>query len=270
MSGAARAISGSREPPRRNGGRQGCTGRSAISTLELLGFGQAGWGALLLVATLMTLAVTAAALLIGVVFGAIVAAAKLSGIPLLSALGTAYTTVFRGVPELLVIYLIYFGGSTAVTSIGQALGYEGFLGLPSFLAGALAVGIISGAYQAEVYRGAYLAISRGELEAASAIGMHFGLRFRRIIMPQVLRYAMPGLGNVWQLSLKDSALVSVTGLAELMRTSQVAANSTRQYFLFFIVGGALYLVLTSLSDRVFNQAERRANRSMPSSTLGQI
>lgn len=235
-----------------------------MSTLELLGFGSTGWGALLLVAAGVTLAVTAAALAIGAVLGAIVAAAKLSGNIALRALGSAYTTVFRGIPELLIIYLIYFGGSSAVTMIGQAMGYEGFLGLPSFVAGALAVGIISGSYQAEVYRGAYLAVARGELEAASAIGMNRALRFRRIVMPQVLRYALPGIGNVWQLSLKDSALISVTGLAELMRTSQVAAGSTRQYFLFFVAGGALYLILTSLSDQVFDRAERRANRSMPS------
>lgn len=240
-----------------------------MATLELLGFGSTGWGALLLVATLMTLAVTATALAIGAVFGAIVASAKLSGNLILVTLGNIYTTVFRGVPELLIIYLIYFGGSSAVTAIGQWMGYEGFFGLPSFAAGALAVGIISGAYQAEVYRGAYLAIAKGELEAASAIGMPRSMRVRRIIMPQVLRFAIPGLGNVWQLSLKDSALISVTGLAELMRTSQVAAGSTRQYFLFFIVGGLLYLILTSLSDRVFNRAERRANRSMPASAMGQ-
>jgi octopine/nopaline transport system permease protein len=99
--------------------------------------------------------------------------------------------------------------------------------------------------------------------------MNRSLRLRRIIMPQVWRYALPGVGNVWQLSLKDSALISVTGLAELMRTSQVAAGSTRQYFLFFIVGGALYLVLTSLSDQVLNRAERRAHRSMPTA-MGQV
>ncbi|ULJ74788.1 ABC transporter permease [Rhizobium gallicum] len=240
-----------------------------MATLELIGFGSTGWGALLLLGAATTLAVTATALAIGALLGTIVAGAKLSGNWLLFAIGSLYTTVFRGVPELLIIYLIYFGGSSAMTAIGTAMGYEGFLGLPSFAAGALAVGIISGAYQAEVFRGAYLAISKGELEAASAIGMPRGLRFRRIIMPQVLRFAIPGLGNVWQLSLKDSALVSVTGLAELMRTSQVAAGSTRQYFLFFIVGGALYLILTSLSDRVFNGAERRTNRSMPAAAMGQ-
>jgi octopine/nopaline transport system permease protein len=239
-----------------------------MATLQLIGFGSTGWGALLLLAALMTLCVTATALAIGAVLGAGIAAAKLSGNVLLATLGNIYTTVFRGVPELLIIYLIYFGGSSAITSMGKAMGYEGFLGLPSFLAGALAVGIISGAYQAEVFRGAFQAISKGELEAASAIGMPQSLRFRRIIIPQVLRLAIPGLGNVWQLSLKDSALISVTGLAELMRTSQVAAGSTRQYFLFFIVGGALYLILTSLSDRVFNGAERRANRSMPTAAMG--
>ncbi|MBY5570779.1 ABC transporter permease subunit [Rhizobium leguminosarum] len=240
-----------------------------MASLELLGFGSTGWGALLIAAALMTLAVTATALAIGAVLGAIIAAAKLSGNLILVTLGNVYTTVFRGVPELLIIYLIYFGGSSAVTAIGQAMGYEGFLGLPSFIAGALAVGIISGAYQAEVFRGAFLAISKGELEAASAIGMPRGMRLRRIIMPQVFRLAIPGLGNVWQLSLKDSALISVTGLAELMRTSQVAAGSTRHYFLFFIAGGCLYLILTSLSDRIFNGAERRANRSMPASAMGQ-
>lgn len=236
--------------------------------IEMLGFGQKGWAGLLLGAALLTICVTATALVIGAFLGALVASAKLSGSRILRLIGHVYTTVFRGVPELLIIYVIYFGGSAAVTAVGSFLGYTGFLGLPSFVAGALAVGMISGAYQAEVYRGAFLAISRGELEAAQAIGMAKALRFRRIIMPQVVRLAIPGIGNVWQLSLKDSALVSVTGLAELMRTTQIAAGSTRQYFLFFIIGGCLYLVLTSLSDRVFQRAERRANRSMPAS-MGQ-
>lgn len=239
-----------------------------MTGLQLLGFGQNGWGAWLLVAALMTLAVTATALAIGAVLGALVASARLSGSRFLSFFGHVYTTIFRGVPELLIIYLIYFGGASGLTAIAQSMGYDGFFGMPSFVAGSLAVGIISGAYQAEVFRGAYQAIPKGELEAAAAIGMSRALRFRRIIIPQVLRLAIPGLGNVWQLSLKDSALVSVTGLVELMRASQVAAGSTRQYFMFYIVGGALYLVLTSLSDRVFNGAERKANRSMPSAAIG--
>lgn len=236
-----------------------------MSWIDLIGFGEQGRGGILVWATCMTLAVTAASLCVGAVLGAIIAAAKLSASRPARWLGDAYTTIFRGAPELLVIYLVYFGGSQAVTAIGKLLNYEGFLGLPSFLAGAVAVGLISGAYQAEVYRGAYQAVARGEIDAARSIGMGTLLRFRRILAPQILRFSLPGLGNVWQLSLKDSTLISVTGLAELMRTSQIAAGSTKQYFLFFMVGGALYLVLTTLSDRIFNFAERRVARSFRNS-----
>ena len=238
-----------------------------MSAWQLIGFGSNGWGALLLAASLMTLAVTITAVLIGAVLGAVVAAAKLSGNTALMALGKAYPIVFQGVPELLIIYLIYFGGSSVVTSTARLFGYEGFVSVPSFLSGALAVGLICGAYQAEVFRSAYLALSKGELEAATAIGMSGALRFRRIIVPQVLRLAIPGMSNVWQLSLKDSALISVTGLAELLRMSQVAAGSTREYFTFFIAGGAIYLIFTGISGKIFSRAERRANRSMQPSGL---
>ena len=232
-----------------------------LSTLSLFGFGEKGWGALLLIGLGVTLAVTATALVIGALFGALTAWAKLSNNGVARFFGELYTTVFRGVPELLVIFLFYFGGSSAVSGIGHLFGYEGFIGFPAFAAGALAVGVISGAYQAEVYRGAFKAVARGEIEAAKAMGMPVLLRFRRIIAPQVLRFAIPGLGNVWQLSLKDSALVSITGLAELMRTAQQAAGSTRDYFEFYIAAAVLYLVLTAASNRVVNRAEAQIARS---------
>lgn len=158
-------------------------------------------------------------------------------------------------------------GSSAVSYVAKLFGYDGFVSIPSFLSGTVAVGLICGAYQAEIFRAAYLALSKGELEAATAIGMSGALRFRRIIVPQVLRLAIPALSNVWQLSLKDSALISVTGLAELLRMSQIAAGSTRQYFTFFIAGGAIYLLLTAFSDNIFARAEKRANRSMQPSRL---
>ncbi|HDR9182226.1 TPA: ABC transporter permease subunit [Burkholderia vietnamiensis] len=232
-----------------------------MAILEMLGFGTDGWGGVLLLAAMMTVALTLAALAVGAAIGAVIAAAKLSRHRSARLLGDLYTTVFRGVPELLVIYLFYFGGSTLVTAVGQWFGADGFIGVPPFVIGALAVGMISGAYQAEVYRAAVLAVAKGELEAARSIGMPRGMVLRRILVPQVLRFALPGIGNVWQLSLKDSALISVTGLAELLRTSQVAANSTHQYFLFFVAGGALYLLMTALSNRVFNRAEALVGRS---------
>ncbi|MBB2925848.1 ABC transporter permease [Paraburkholderia silvatlantica] len=234
---------------------------SLLSLFNTLGLGPDGWGSVLLLGALMTVVLTLAALAIGAVFGALIAAAKLSRWRVLRVFGDFYTTVFRGVPELLVIYLFYFGGSTLVTTVGQWFGAEGFVGVPPFAVGAFAVGMISGAYQAEVYRAAVLAVARGELEAARAIGMPPLTMFRRILVPQVLRYALPGIGNVWQLSLKDSALISVTGLAELLRASQIAAGSTHQYFLFFVVGGLLYLAMTGVSNRVFGRAEAVVGRS---------
>eukprot|EP01037_Dinobryon_pediforme_P038038 gene38038-biopygen21928 len=210
----------------------------------MLGFGAKGWGLALIAGAVMTLLVSLAGLLVGSVLGSLVAWSKLSGNGLAAAVGNTYAAIFRGVPELLVVYFVYFGSSALLTALGNGIGIEGFIGVPSFADGALAVGIISGAYQAEVYRGAYLAILPGELEAARAVGMGRWLMFRRIIAPQVLRFAVPGLGNLWQVALKDSSLISVTGLAELMRISQVAAGSTRQPFVFYLAGGALYLVLT--------------------------
>ncbi len=233
-----------------------------MSALAEFGFGPTGWGAYLLLGAGITVAVTLASLAIGAVLGSLVAAAKLSRRLTWRILGDLYITLFRGVPELLIIYLFYFGGSAVLTSLGHLFGQEGFLGIPTFLAGALAVGIISGAYQAEVFRGAYGALAKGEIEAARAVGMDPFTRFRRIIVPQVLRLALPGLGNVWQLSLKDSALVSVTGLTELMRSSQVGAGSTHDYFGFYIAGGLLYLIMTAVSNRVFDAAEARTGRSL--------
>ncbi|WP_416422014.1 ABC transporter permease subunit [Pseudomonas sp. App30] len=232
-----------------------------MNLLQMLSFGDTGWGMALLKAAAMTLLLTLAALLIGALVGSLVAAAKLSRQRSVRYLGDAYSILFRGIPELLVIYLFYFGGASVVSAINHWFGGQGYVDVPPFLVGAIAVGLISASYQAEVYRGAFIAVAKGELEAALAIGMTRGMRIRRVLIPQIWRYALPGLGNVWQMSLKDSALISVIGLVELMRASQVAAGSTRQYFTFYIVGGACYLILTGLSGRLFNIAENRVQRT---------
>jgi len=198
---------------------------------------------------------------VGALDGSLVAMAKLSKKRALRYLGDAYSILFRGIPELLVIYLFYFGGASVVTAVNHWFGGEGYVDVPPFMVGAIAVGLISASYQAEVYRGAFIAVAKGELEAALAIGMNRATRIRRVLIPQIWRYALPGLGNVWQMSLKDSALISVIGLVELMRASQVAAGSTRQYFTFYIVGGVCYLILTGLSGRLFNIAEARVQRT---------
>jgi octopine/nopaline transport system permease protein len=233
-------------------------GGYGISALTILGEG--GWGVALLRAALTTLALSIAGFLAGAVLGAIATFARLGGGSLASGLSYAYSTVFRGVPDLLTIYLMYFGGSAGLTMVGHWLGAEGFVGLPAFATGVLALGVISGAYQAEVYRGAFLAIHRGELDAARAFAMPAWTMLRRIIAPQVLRYAIPGLGNVWQLVLKDSALISVIGLVELMRQAQVGAGSTRQPFVFYGSAAALYLIIAIVTGSLFRRAERRSLR----------
>jgi octopine/nopaline transport system permease protein len=233
-----------------------------LDSLAVLGFGERGWGAAMLEGALMTLLVSACGLVIGAIIGGLAAWGRLSSSATGSAAGRTYAAIFRGVPELLIVYFVYFGTSTLLTSFAQLFGYTGFVGVPSFAAGALAVGAISGAYQAEVYRASYLAISKGELEAAVSVGMPRWLMFRRIIGPQVMRFAIPALGNLWQVALKDSSLIAVTGLAELMRVSQVGAASTRRPFTFYIGGAVLYLVMTLITTRVFDLAEARATRGM--------
>lgn len=230
--------------------------------VSILGFGQTGWGLYLLAGAAMTVAVTAAAMLIGAIVGALVAWAKISSNLPSRVIGNIYTVVLRGAPELLIIYMVYFG--RVVDVIGNSLGRLG-LGdgtvINNFLAGALGVGLISAAYQAEVFRGAFTAISKGEIEAARAIGMPAFMRFRRIIAPQIMRFAIPGLGNVFQLSVKDSALISVTGLIEIMNATNKAVGSTRQPFLFYVTGACLYLILTNFSTQIFNAGERRVAKS---------
>jgi octopine/nopaline transport system permease protein len=233
-----------------------------IDSLSLLGFGSTGWGLYLLIAAFTTVAVTVAAVVIGAIVGSLVAWAKLSNNVAARVFGNVYTVVLRGTPELLIIYMVFFG--RIVDFVGNTLQYLGLGNVSivnNFLAGALGVGLISAAYQAEVYRGSFTAIAKGEIEAARAIGMPRLMRFRRIIVPQVLRFAIPGLGNVWQLSIKDSALISVTGLVEIMNAANKAVGSTRQAFLFYTVAAILYLLLTTLSNQVFNAGERHVGKS---------
>lgn len=226
-----------------------------LSYFDLVGFGAGGWGAALLKASAMTLAVSVSGFLTGAVVGALVSWGKLSGGVVLRSLAGAYTTVMRGVPDLLVVYLFYFGGSAALGSIAALFGADGFVGMPTFITGTLALGVVSGAYQAEVIRGAFLTVSRGEIEAAKAAGMLRWTMFRRIVAPLVLRFALPGLGNTWQLVLKESALISVTGLVEILRQSQIAAGSTWRPFDFYMTAALLYLAITWASTLMFRRAE---------------
>ena len=230
--------------------------------IEIIGFGSQGWGPVLLFGAVMTLAVALCGLLFGLAIGTLGAWAKLAGGRALRHAADVYTTVLRGVPDLLVIYLFYFGSASLLTAAATALGRQGYVDFPGFLAGALAIGFTSGAQNTEVLRGAFQAVHKGELEAALVCGMSRPLRFRRIVVPLVLRHALPGLGNVWLTVLKESSLVSVTGVAELMREAQVGAGSTRLPFDFYIAAAGLYAALALGSSGITHFAERHYARGL--------
>ena len=228
--------------------------------MELLAFGDTGWGDELFRATLMTIAVSITAMLIGFSFAAIFTPLKLSKYKSLNLVANIYTTVIRGVPELLVIYLFFFGGSGAIMFVASMFGYNEYIEINAFVTGSFAIGIISGAYSTEVFRGAIQSIDKGQFEAAKVLGFNKFKQFYKIILPQMLRLAIPNLSNVWQITLKDTSLISVTGLVEIMRQSYIAAGSTRDPLLFYSFAAALYLLLTFLSMKLINKLEEKYSR----------
>ena len=228
--------------------------------MDLLAFGKTGWGDELFIATLMTVAVSISAMLIGFLFALIFTPLKLSKNKYLNLIGNSYTTVIRGVPELLVIYLFFFGGSGAIMFVASMFGYNEYIEINAFLTGSFAIGIISGAYSTEVFRGALQSIDRGQYEASKVLGIKKNIQFIKVIMPQMLRLAIPNLRNVWQITLKDTSLISVTGLVEIMRQSYIAAGSTRDPLFFYSFAAVLYLMLTYLSMKLINRLELKYSR----------
>ena len=228
--------------------------------MELLYFGDNGWGDELFIATLMTIAVSITAMCIGFFFSLIFTPLKLSKYKIFNLIGNFYTTVIRGVPELLVIYLFFFGGSGAIMYVAQIFGYFDYIEINAFITGSFAIGVISGAYSTEVFRGAILSIDKGQFEASKVLGLNKYIYFFKVIMPQMLRLALPNISNVWQITLKDTSLISVTGLVEIMRQSYIAAGSTRDPLFFYSFAAVLYLLLTFISMKFLNKLEKKYSR----------
>ena len=227
---------------------------------EKLIFGDLGWGDEFLFATLMTIIVSICSMGLGIFIAIFAAWAKLTVSRFLNFISNLYTTVIRGIPELLVIYLIFFGGSATVMRLAKVFGYHGYIELNAFTISVAAIGIISATYSTEVLRAAFLSIDRGQIEAAKAIGLNKFQIFIKILVPQVLRYAIPGLGNVWQVTLKDTSLISVTGLVEIMRQTRISSNVEHSPLTFLITAACLYLLLTTFSGKFFNYLERQFNK----------
>jgi His/Glu/Gln/Arg/opine family amino acid ABC transporter permease subunit len=218
-----------------------------------------GAGPLLLGGFGTTVALAALSLALATVAGALGAAAKLGGGAASRWAAEVYTIVFRGVPDLVTILIVYFAGQRAVNAAAGAVGLEG-PEISTFAAGVLALGLTYGAYLTETFRGAYRAIPVGQIEAARAFGLSRGRTLRRIVAPQLMRFALPGFTNVWQVLAKATAVVSVIGLSDLVGLAVRIGRRERDPFTFLLVVMVAYLLITSVSGWMLNRAERRLGR----------
>ncbi|MBB3135957.1 octopine/nopaline transport system permease protein [Rhizobium pisi] len=189
---------------------------------------------------------------LGSLLGLLVAMVKLSKLGVSALLGQAYTTIVRGLPELLVILVVYFGGTAAITALTGR-----YVEINAFAAGIAALMIVFGAYCAEIFRGAIMSVPRGQAEAARSLGLKPWQTWLFVILPQMMRVALPAYGNLWASLVKDTSLVSVIGLTDIMRVAFIGAGSMRAPLTFYLVASALYLALTSMSLASFRALERR-------------
>lgn len=229
--------------------------------LTLLSFGPDGWGDQIASGVLVTVGLALATLPLGLVVGFLLALAKQSDEGALRMAAEIYTTIFRGLPELLTLFLVYFGLQIGIRQLLLAIGYESALEINSFLAGMIALGVVFSAFASEVFLSAFRAIPAGQYEGGHALGLGKTLTMIRIILPQLIRIALPGLGNLWMILLKETALVSVIGLPDILRQAGIAARVSKEAFLFFGVACLLFLVLAILSSFAIRAIERSVEKS---------
>lgn len=236
--------------------------RLALSNIGLLAWGDQGWGDELFRGTLVTLQLAACALVLGLAMGLLLAGAKLSSNAALRWAGELYMAFIRATPEFLILLLFYYGSERAIQGLLTLIGISVTFEMPRFLAAVIGLAAIFSAYAAEVFRGAYLAIPVGQIEAATACGMSRMQIFSRIRLPQMWRFAIPGLGNLWMVLLKDTSLAAVIAVDDLLRQAKIGSETTRAPLTFYVAAGLIYLVLTGLSDVARDRLERRARRGM--------
>ncbi|PSH20577.1 amino acid ABC transporter permease [Yersinia pseudotuberculosis] len=225
-----------------------------------------GYSKLIFEGALVTLELALFSVLLSVVIGLMGAGGKLSSNRLVSGLFECYTTLIRGVPDLVLMLLIFYGLQITLNGITESLGFAQ-IDIDPLSAGVITLGFIYGAYFTETFRGAYMAVSKGQIEAATAFGFTSGQIFRRIMFPAMMRYALPGIGNNWQVILKATALVSILGLNDVVKATQLAGKGTYQPFFFALVAGAIYLFFTTLSNGVLWWLERRYSHGVKRAEL---
>ncbi|MDC4798210.1 ABC transporter permease [Acinetobacter baumannii] len=214
-----------------------------------------GYGPLLLSGTWMTIQLALLSLLLSVIIGLIGASSKLSNIKALRYIATAYTTLIRSVPDLVIMLLLFYSLQLGLNQITEALQMDQ-IDINPFVAGVITLAFIYGAYFTETFRGAFQSVPTGQIEAAMAYGMTPWQVFHRVLFPQMMRFALPGIGNNWQVLIKATALVSIIGLTDIVKITQDAGRSTMQLFFFSIVAAAIYLAITTVSNLILIWLER--------------
>ncbi len=230
-------------------------------TFILLSFGPDGWGDEIAFGVLVTIGLAFATLPLGLIAGFFLSLAKQSDEKTLRMAAEVYTTIFRGLPELLTLFLVYYGLQIGIRQLLLALGIETTFEINSFLAGMIALGVVFSAFCSEVFLSAFRAIPAGQYEAGSALGLNRFQTMFNIILPQLIRIALPGLGNLWMILLKETALVSVIGLPDILRQAGIAARVSKEAFLFYGIACLLFLALALLSSILINRIERHVERS---------
>ena len=230
--------------------------------LNLLALSPPGWGGNLLRGLVHSLQIAFGAFGFGLAIGLCGALGKLYGGPVTRDLLAVYTTVVRAVPELVLILILYYVGTDLLNRASAALGY-GRIEIGGVTAGIWVLGVVQGAYATEILRGAIKAVPAGQIEAARAFGMPPLLMLRRVTIPAMMAFAIPGLANLWLIATKDTALLAVVGFNELTQETRQAAGATRAYFTFFFAAGMLYLIVTLASTRVVARVEKWARKGQP-------
>ncbi|POF29156.1 ABC transporter permease [Roseibium marinum] len=228
--------------------------------LTLLSFGGQGWGDEIARGLLITVSLALASLPFGLLLGFLVALAKNSQEPSLKLSANIYTTIFRGLPELLTLFLVYYGVQTAIREGLKLLGNDTYVEVNSFVAGMVALSLVFSSYASEAFLSAFRGIPLGQYEGGFALGLTRKKTMAFIIFPQLIRLALPALGNLWLILLKETALVSVIGLDDLLRMSGVAAGNTKEPFLFFGIACLLYLILAMISSAGLTRIEHWSKR----------
>ncbi|WP_166433999.1 ABC transporter permease [Roseovarius spongiae] len=228
--------------------------------LALLSFGDKGWGDELLRGLGVTLALSLATFPVAVVLSFLIHWARVSRLGPIRVAARAYTTVFKTLPEILTLLILYYQSQALVDWVSARLVPGGSLSVSPFIAGMIALSLVISAYGSEVVRAALNAVGRGQTEAAKSLGLSRPRTFQKVILPQLWRHAIPGFGNLWVILLKDTSLVSIIALSDLVHVAALAINTTREPFLFYLLIGAIYILLVVLSSHLQKALERRASR----------